>query len=307
MKSRLPSDMFEKKKLQYKVDCCARWIWQVITSSFTSGAKLAKTFMRPPAAYFGEDQCFSATSNPLQCDNSQAVVMRAELEECGGAVVILPTSLPTEGWTATVLVPTSQHRMQEKVSSFPSFGSQCHPPCPLPPNSSSFFSASCLHQSQAGGFLVVWGFPRWWLHVPLPHPCIYSPVDKAPGAWALPRRLNPRDLTPWNLWNGWLHRETPRPRGLQPGLQWWLSNKDRRRGEGRGKAKAFGGDQGGGDWEHHKCQPSWWRLGLVGGLRLLHDPHRRWVRRTYRSSTRSILSFQPMESPTPSASSSWRW
>jgi len=57
----------------------------------------------------------------------EAVVMRAELEECGGAVVILPTSLPTEGWTATVLIPTSQHRMQEK----------------------------------AGGFLVVWGFPRW--------------------------------------------------------------------------------------------------------------------------------------------------
>jgi len=42
-------------------------------------------------------------------------------------VVILPTSLPTEGWTATVLIATSQNRMQEK----------------------------------AGGFLVVWGFPRW--------------------------------------------------------------------------------------------------------------------------------------------------
>ena len=76
MKSRLSSHMFEKKKLQYKVDCCARWIWQVITSSFTSAAKLAKTFMRPPAAYFGEDQCFSATSNPLQCDNSLKILRR---------------------------------------------------------------------------------------------------------------------------------------------------------------------------------------------------------------------------------------
>ena len=178
-------------------------------------------------------------------------------------------------------------------------------PSSSPSSSSSTSSSSCLHQSQPRGFLVVWGFPRWWLHVPLP-PHTYSPVDKAPRAWAPPRKLNPRDPKPRNLWNGRLHWETSWPQGFQHSRQWWLPNKDRR-GEGV-DAEAVGGDLGGGDGEHHQCQPSWWRLGLVGGVCLLHDPYRWWVHPNHWEPDRCpILPFQPTESPTPLASSSSPW
>ena len=139
---------------------------------------------------------------------------------------------------------------------------------------SSSFSA-CLHQSQLRGFLAVWGFPRWWLHVHLPPHISSFPVDKAPRAWAPPRRLNPRDPTFQPVRDGGIQWETPRPRGFP--RQCRLSNKDR--GEGVvGAEAAPGGHQGGGDGEHHQREPSWWRLGMVGGLRILHDPHRRWVK-----------------------------
>ena len=157
--------------------------------------------------------------------------------------------------------------------------SSCHPSPSLPP--------ACLHQSQPRGFLVVWGFPRWWLHVPLtPH--TYSPVDKAPRAWAPPRRLNPRDPTFQPVRDGGIQWETPRPRGFP--RQCRLSNKDR--GEGVvGAEAAPGGHQGGGDGEHNQREPSWWRLGMVGGLRILHDPHRRWVKPPFICALNHISQF----------------
>ena len=254
------------------MDCCARWIW--VQSLRLLRPHLAKVLSAATSCVFWQPM---HTSPPLAMTILwHSGLLRRCWYESGGE----------RGWCGHELESNLRVGLQRSpLSTHPAWGEQLLispilSPLSFQPSSSSSSFSACLHQSQPRGFLVVWGFPRWWLHVPLPPHCAYSPVDKAPRAWARPRRLNPRDPKPWNLWNGWLHWETPRPWGFQP-RQWWLSNKDRRRGEGgrRGvKAKASGGDQGGGDWEHHKCQPSWWGLGLVGGLRLLHDPHRRWVR-----------------------------